>query len=64
VEEERGQALHQADGTEEDWTLTKPLTHLGSISSTFYEQLLRAQISKVQKDSQVASPFCPLGICQ
>jgi len=38
--------------------LTKPMTHLksfttlyrGSISPTFYEQLLRSQIPKVKKD--------------
>jgi len=31
---------------------------LVSISSTFYKQLLRAQIPKAQKDSQVVSLFC------
>ncbi len=30
---------------------------LGSISPTLYEQLLHAQIPKVQKDSQVVSLF-------
>jgi len=33
-----------------------------SISLTFYKQLLRVQIPKVQKDSQVVSIFCTFGI--
>ena len=37
---------------------------LGSISPTFYEQLLRAQIPKVHKDSQVKQLFCAFGICE
>jgi hypothetical protein len=34
-----------------------------SILSKFYEQLLHAQIPKVQKDCQVVSLFCALEIC-
>ncbi len=37
--------------------------NLVSISSTFYEQLLHAQIPNAQKDSQVVSLFCAFGIC-
>ena len=33
-----------------------------SISPTFYEQLLRTQILKAQKDSQVKQLFCAFGI--
>jgi hypothetical protein len=35
---------------------------LGLILLTFHEQLLRAQIPKVKRDSQVAFHFCPLRI--
>jgi len=34
--------------------------HLGSISSTFYEQLLHTKIPKVQRDSQVINVFFAL----
>ena len=34
---------------------------LGSISPTFYEQLLRTQIPKVKKDSQIKQLFALLG---
>ncbi len=49
-------------------TRLQQLTHcykedIMSISSMFYEQLLRVQILKAQKDSQVVSPFCAFGIC-
>ena len=38
--------------------------HLGSISPTFYDHLLRAQISKVEKDSDnFTNFFCTFGIC-
>jgi hypothetical protein len=36
---------------------------LGSISPTFYEQLLGPQIPKAQKDSQVLSLLNALSIC-
>ena len=35
--------------------------HMGSISRTFYGQLLRAQIPKAQKDSQVKQLLALLG---
>ena len=38
-------------------------TERGSISPTFYAQLLCAQIPKAQKDSQVKQDFCTYGIC-
>ena len=34
---------------------------LGSISPTFYEQLLRTQIPKMKKDSQIKQLFALLG---
>ena len=37
------------------------LIHQGSISPTFYEQLLCVQIPKAQKDSQVKQLFALLG---
>jgi len=41
-----------------------PRIQLGSISSKFYEQLLQAQIPKVQKRKlRVVSLFCTFGIC-
>jgi len=43
-------------------TLTKKVV-LGSISPKVYEQLLYAQIPRAQKDSQIVSLFCALGIC-
>jgi len=39
----------------------KKMKALGSISSTFYEQLLHAQIPKTQKDSQVVSLLWTFG---
>ena len=38
-----------------------PILNRGSISPTFYEKLLRSQIPKVQKDSQVKQLFALLG---
>jgi len=35
--------------------------HQGSISSTLYEQHLRPQIPKAQKDSQIVSFLCAFG---
>ena len=40
------------------------IADLESISPTFYMQLLRKQIPKAQKDSQVKQLFCTLGICE
>jgi len=40
-----------------------PVTDLVSMSPIFYEQLLRMQIPKAQKDSQVVSLLCAFGIC-
>jgi len=41
-----------------------PWFDLGSISSTFYAQLLCAQIPKaLKKDSKVVSLFCKFGMC-
>jgi len=37
--------------------------HQGSISPTFYSQLLPVQIPKAQKYSQFLSLFCAFGIC-
>jgi len=37
--------------------------HLGSISPTFYEQLLRPQIPKVQKTQKTWLSFCAFWIC-
>jgi len=46
-------------GWETQWLVY--IVDQGSTSSTFYEQLLCAQIPKVQKDSQVVSFFTLLG---
>ena len=61
---------------EEEWGgengLKRPLCRAGvnftnilraAFTSSFYEQLLRAQIPKAQKDSQLKQLFAFLGIC-